>query len=53
MLGKLVEALSPGPHDGLEQSTLNAAIALVTSMQPNTELEALVAVEIAATDLPG
>jgi hypothetical protein len=34
MLGKLVEALSPGRHDGLDESTLNAALALVTSMRP-------------------
>ena len=27
MLGKLVEALSPGPYDGLDESTLNAAVA--------------------------
>jgi len=53
MLGKLVEALSPGPHDSLDESTLNAAIALVTSMQPNRELEALVAAEIAATGFAG
>jgi hypothetical protein len=53
MLGKLVEALSPGPHDGLDESTLNAATALVTSIQPNTELEALIAVEIAATGFAG
>jgi hypothetical protein len=53
MLGKLVEALSPGPNDGLDESTLNAAIALVTSMQPNTELEALIAVQIAATGFAG
>ena len=33
----------------LEAGTLNAAIALIASVKPQTELEALLAVQIAAT----
>ncbi len=49
MLGKLVSALRPGPFDNLDESTLNAAIAVVSSINPQTELQALIAVQIAAT----
>ncbi len=45
LLGKLVEGLRPGPHDSLEESTLNAALAIIDSMQPQSEFEALLAVE--------
>jgi hypothetical protein len=48
MFGKLVAALRPNPFEQLDEVTLNAAIALVASMEPKTELEALLAVEIAA-----
>jgi hypothetical protein len=53
MLGKLVEALRPGPFDRLEESTLNAALALIHSMEPQTELDALLAVQIVATAFSG
>jgi hypothetical protein len=53
MLGKLVEALRPGPFDALDEASLNAAIALVASVNPQTELEAILAVEIAATGFTG
>jgi hypothetical protein len=49
MLTRLVTALAPGPSDVLEAATLNAAIALIASVNPQTELEALLAVQIAAT----
>jgi hypothetical protein len=49
MLGKLVAALRPGPFDTLDEGELNAAIALVTSIKPGDELEALLALQIAAT----
>jgi len=49
MLTRLVTALAPGPWDTLEAPTLNAAIALIASVKPQTELEALLAVQIAAT----
>jgi hypothetical protein len=44
MLTQLVSALSPGPWDVLEEATLNAAIALIASIKPQSELEALIAV---------
>jgi hypothetical protein len=53
MFGKLVAALRPNPHEHLDEATLNAAIALVASMKPETELQALLAVEIAATGFAG
>ena len=53
MLGKLVEALRPNPFDHLEEATLNAALALISSVQPRTELEALLAVQIVATGFSG
>jgi hypothetical protein len=53
MFGKLVAALRPNPFEQLDEATLNAAIALVASMEPKTELEALLAVEIAAIGFAG
>ena len=53
MFGKLVAALRPNPFEQLDEATLNAAIALVASMEPRTELEALLAVEIAAIGFAG
>jgi hypothetical protein len=49
MFKKLVSLLRPGCSDVLDEATLNAAIALVASVQPRSELEAVIAVEIAAT----
>jgi hypothetical protein len=53
MLGKLITALRPGPFDHLDETTLNAAIALISSINPQTELDALIAVQIAATGFAG
>jgi hypothetical protein len=53
MFGKLVVALRPNPFEQLDEATLNAAIALIASMQPETELEAMLAVQIAATGFAG
>jgi hypothetical protein len=53
MFGKLVASLRPNPFEHLDEATLNAAIALVASMQPQTELEALLAVEIAGIGFAG
>ena len=53
MLGKLVEALRPNPFDHLEEATLNAGLAIISSVQPRTELEALLAVQIVATGFSG
>jgi hypothetical protein len=49
MLGKLITALRPGPFDHLDEATINAAIALIASVNPQTELQALLAVQIVAT----
>jgi hypothetical protein len=46
LLGKLIEGLRPGPHDSLQEATLNAALAIVDSLQPESENQALLAVEI-------
>jgi hypothetical protein len=53
MLGKVVEALKPTPWDQLEEATLNAALAIITSAQCRSELEAFIAVEIVATGFAG
>ena len=53
MLGKVVEALKPSPFDQLEEATFNAALAIINSMQCQSELEALIAVEIIATGFSG
>jgi hypothetical protein len=53
MFGKLVAALRPNPFEHLDEATLNAAIALVASMEPETELQALLAVEIASIGFAG
>jgi hypothetical protein len=53
MFGKLVAALRPNPFEHLDEATLNAAIALVASMKPETELQALLAVEIASIGFAG
>ena len=53
ILGKLVEALRPGLYDQLEEATLNAALATINSMQPRSELQAVLAVQIIGTGFPG
>ena len=53
MLGKLLTVLRPGPYDTLDEATLNAAIALIASVNPQTEIAALIAVQIAATGFAG
>jgi hypothetical protein len=40
MMGKLISGLRPNPFDVLEEVTLNAAIAIVASYRPGSELEA-------------
>jgi hypothetical protein len=53
LLGKLVEALRPGSLEALEEPTVNAALAIIDSMHPQSELEALLAVEIIGTGFSG
>jgi hypothetical protein len=53
MLGKLIEALKPNPVDKLEEAIMNAALAIIASARCQSELEALIAVEIVATGFAG
>jgi hypothetical protein len=53
MMRKLMDALAPSPHDELGETTLNAGLAIITSMQPQSEIEALLAVQIVATGFSG
>jgi hypothetical protein len=53
ILGKLMEALRPSPFDHLEEPTVNAALAIIDSMQPQSELQVLLAVQIIATGFSG
>ena len=53
MMSKLIDALAPSPHDNLDETTLNAGLALISSMQPQSELEALLALQIVATGFSG
>jgi hypothetical protein len=52
-VGCLVEALRPGLYDQLDEATLNAALATIDSMQPRSELQAILAVQIIATGFAG
>lgn len=47
LLGKLIEGLRPSPFSSLEEATLNAALAIVDSMHPQSEHQALLAVQYA------
>jgi hypothetical protein len=53
LLGKLIEGLRPSALDELDEPTLNAGLALIASMQPRSEMEALIAVQIVATGFSG
>ncbi len=53
MLTRLVLVLRPRRLQVLDEATLNAAIALIASVQPRSELEAVIAVQIAATTMAG
>jgi hypothetical protein len=53
MMRKLIDALRPSPFDSLDEATLNAGLAIISSMQPQSELEALLAVQIIATGTSG
>jgi hypothetical protein len=53
LLGKLLEALRPAALESLEEPTVNAALAIIDSMCPQSELEALLAVQIIAAGFSG
>jgi hypothetical protein len=46
MMGKIISGLRPNPYDVLAEATLNAAIATVASLKPESEIEALIAVQL-------
>jgi hypothetical protein len=45
MMGKLISGLRPNPFDLLEEATLNAALATVASLRPESEIDALMCVQ--------
>ena len=53
LLGRVVEALKPSPFEQLEEPTFNAALAIIDSMQCQSELKAFIVVEIIATGFSG
>ncbi|MGA7454471.1 MAG: hypothetical protein WBW73_25530 [Rhodoplanes sp.] len=53
MIRKLIDALRPSPFDSLDEATLNAGLAIISSMRPQSGLEALLAVQIVATGFSG
>jgi hypothetical protein len=46
MMGKIISGLRPNPYDVLAEATLNAAIATVASLKPQSEIEAMLAVQL-------
>jgi hypothetical protein len=53
MLGKLIQGLRPGLWDSLPEATLNAALANVDSLNPETEHQAVMAVQFAIIAFSG
>ena len=45
IMGKLISGLRPNPFDVLDEATLNAALAVIASSKPTSELEALLATQ--------
>jgi hypothetical protein len=46
MMGKIISGLRPNAYDQLGEATLNAAIATVASLKPESEIEALISVQL-------
>jgi hypothetical protein len=46
MMGKIISGLRPNAYDILAEATLNAALATVASLRPETEIEAMIAVQL-------
>jgi hypothetical protein len=46
MMGKVISGLRPNAYDLLEEATLNAALATVASLRPESEIEALMCVQL-------
>jgi hypothetical protein len=45
MMGKVISGLRPNGYDILEEATLNAALATIASLRPESEIEALICVQ--------
>jgi hypothetical protein len=46
MMGKIISGLRPNAYDILGEATLNAALATVASLRPESEIEALISVQL-------
>ena len=46
MMGKVISGLRPNAYDLLEEATLNAALATVASLRPESEIDALMCVQL-------
>ncbi|MGY3698946.1 hypothetical protein ACVIGA_009088 [Bradyrhizobium sp. USDA 3240] len=46
LMGKLISGLRPNPFDVLPEATLNAAIAMIASLKPGSEFQALMATQM-------
>jgi hypothetical protein len=46
MMGKVISGLRPNAYDLLEEATLNAALATIASLRPESEIDALMCVQI-------
>jgi hypothetical protein len=46
MIGKIISGLRPNAYDQLAEATLNAALATVASLRPESEIESLIAVQL-------
>src|ERR1700687_5837627 len=46
MMGKVISGLRPNAYDLLEEATLNAALATIASLRPETEIDALMSVQL-------
>src|ERR1700730_3489774 len=46
MMGKIISGLRPNAYDILSEATLNAALATVASLRPETEIEAMISVQL-------
>jgi hypothetical protein len=53
MMGKVISGLRPNAYDLLEEATLNAALATVASLRPESEIDALICVQIVIAGFSG
>jgi hypothetical protein len=53
MMGKLISGLRPNAYDRLGEATLNAALATVASLRPESEIDALICVQTVLAGFAG